>query len=67
MKILQKIALIFTIVGAVNWGLIGFLDFNLVEFLFGDMTMLSRIVYSIVGITGLINIGIYAYDLKEMN
>ena len=57
METLQKICLVVTIVGAVNWGLIGLLDFNLVEALFGNMTALSRIIYSLVGITGLINIG----------
>ena len=57
METLQKICLIFTIIGAVNWGLIGLFDFNLVELIFGQ-DILARIVYSIVGITGLINIGI---------
>lgn len=58
MEILQRIALIFTIVGAVVWGLIGLFDFNLVDFIFGDNSMLSRIVYTLVGICGLINIGL---------
>lgn len=53
MKIIDKIALILIIIGAINWGLIGLFKFNLVELLFGDMTLLSRIVYSLVGITGL--------------
>ena len=58
METLQKTCLVVTIIGAVNWGLIGLLDFDLVAFLFGEMSMLSRIVYTLVGITGLINIGI---------
>lgn len=58
METLQKVALVVTIIGAVNWGLIGLLDFNLVATLFGEGSMLSRIVYTLVGITGLINIGI---------
>lgn len=53
MKIIDKIALILIIIGAINWGLIGLFKFNLVELLFGDMTLLSRIVYSLVGIAGL--------------
>lgn len=57
METLQKTCLIFTIIGAINWGLIGIFDFNLVEAIFGD-DMLARIIYSIVGITGLINIGL---------
>ena len=57
MKTLQKIALFLTIVGAIVWGLIGIFDFNLVEAIFGS-DMLARVIYSIVGITGLINIGL---------
>ena len=56
MEILQKIALVFTIIGAIVWGLIGVFDFNLVATIFGDGTLLSRIIYSLVGIAGLINI-----------
>lgn len=56
METLQKIALVFTVIGAINWGLIGFFDFNLVANLFGDTSMLSRIIYMIVGIAGIINI-----------
>lgn len=58
METIQKVCLVFTIIGAVNWGLIGLFDFNLVTTLFGVGSMLARIVYIIVGITGLINIGI---------
>ncbi len=65
MEILQKTCLVLTIIGAINWGLIGLLDFNLVSFLFGDMSMLSRIVYSLVGIAGLINIGLLFTHLED--
>ena len=41
------------IIGAINWGLIGFFRFDLVAFLFGDMSWLSRIIYAVVGIGGL--------------
>ena len=58
METLQKIALIFTIVGALNWGFIGFFDINLVETLFGEAEMISRIIYAIVGICGIINLGL---------
>lgn len=56
METLQKVALVFTVIGAINWGLIGFFDFNLVTALFGDTSMLTRIIYMIVGIAGIINI-----------
>lgn len=52
-KCLDYTALILTIIGAINWGLIGFFKFNLVTFLFGDMSVISRIIYAIVGICGL--------------
>ena len=53
MKILDYTALILVIVGAINWGLIGFFSFDLVRVLFGDMSLLSRIIYALVGISGL--------------
>ena len=62
MEMLQKTALGITIVGAINWGLIGLLDFNLVNYIFGD-TLISKIIYILVGISGLINIGIYMAHL----
>jgi hypothetical protein len=58
METLQKIALVFTVIGALNWGLVGLLEFDLVAALFGEATMLTRLVYSLVGITGLINVGL---------
>lgn len=65
MATIQKIALVFTIIGALNWGLIGLFEFNLVETLFGNMAIIERIIYVIVGICGLINIGIYFMDLGQ--
>ena len=58
METIQKILLVITIVGAVNWGLIGLLDFDLVAMLFGTASLLSRVVYTLVGICGIVNIGI---------
>ncbi len=52
-------ALTIAIIGAINWGLIGFFKFDLVAFLFGNLTVLSRIVYAIVGICGLYLISVY--------
>lgn len=53
MKVIDTIALILVIIGAINWGLIGLFDFNLVDTLFGVMSVLSRIIYILVGISGL--------------
>ena len=64
METLQKICLVITIIGAINWGLIGILDFNLVETIFGAGTI-SRIIYTLVGITGLINIGILFNHIED--
>ena len=65
METLQKTCLIITIIGALNWGLIGLFDFNLVDTIFGVGSLLSRIIYVIVGICGIVNIGIlfnHIYD-----
>ena len=53
MKTLDYIVLALVIIGAINWGLIGFLNFDLVRMVFGNMSMLSRIIYAAVGIGGL--------------
>lgn len=53
MKIIDKIALVLIIVGALNWGLIALFNFDLVAAIFGDMSVLSRIVYGLVGISGI--------------
>ena len=53
MKVIDKIALALIIIGAINWGLIGIFNFNLVATIFGDVTIISRIVYGLVGLSGL--------------
>jgi uncharacterized protein len=63
MATLQKVALVITIIGALNWGLVGLFQFDLVAALFnGAESVVSRIVYTIVGIAGLINIGLLFDD-----
>lgn len=54
MNILRTIAYVLVLIGAINWGLVGLMDIDLVAMLFGEMTVMSRIVYSIVGISGII-------------
>lgn len=54
------LALTIVIIGAVNWGLIGFLKIDLVALLFGNMNWISRIVYALVGICGLYLISFYS-------
>ena len=54
------------IIGAVNWGLIGFFNLNLVALLFGSMSWLSRIIYGLVGLCGLYLLSFYGlFDRKE--
>ncbi len=58
METVQKILLVITIIGAINWGLIGIMDFDLVASIFGSATFFTKMIYTIVGICGIINIGI---------
>lgn len=53
MKALDIIALVLVIIGAINWGLIGIFGFNLVSAIFGEMSIITRIIYVLVGISGL--------------
>ena len=56
---IQRTALVLTIIGALNWGLIGLFQFDLVASLFGGQdALLSRVIYSLVGLAGLINLGL---------
>lgn len=59
MKTVNYIALALVVIGAINWGLIGFFGFDLIRVLFGDMTVLSRIIYSLVGIAGLYSLSFF--------
>lgn len=65
MNALFKTTLVLSIIGCINWGLVGLFNFNLVEYLLGDGSLLTRIVYVIVMTSGLINIGILTKDLDE--
>lgn len=62
MKAVDIIALILIIIGAINWGLIGFFQFDLVAAIFGEMSTFSRIIYAIIGICGLYSISFFARD-----
>lgn len=53
MKVIDKIALVLIIIGAINWGLIGLFQFDLVATIFGDMSVISRVIYTLVGVSGL--------------
>lgn len=60
LSVADWIALVLMIVGAINWGLVGAFDFNLVAAILGDQTMAARIVYVLVGLAGLYGLSIPA-------
>jgi len=64
MQIIQKLALVLIIIGAINWGLVGLFDFNLVDTLFGVGSIISKIVYILVGISGIIDISLLFNDFE---
>lgn len=64
METIQKIALVLTVIGAVNWGLIGLFDFNLVAMITGNMDAISNIIYILVGIAGIINVMLLFYHYE---
>ena len=64
-KFLQYFALTIAVIGAVNWGLIGFFNLNLVSLLFGSMSWISRIIYGLVGICGLYLFTLYSLVDQE--
>lgn len=59
MKVLYNIVLTFVIIGALNWLLIGIFKFDIVAMLFGEMSVLSRIVYILVDLSGIVSIVLY--------
>ncbi len=68
METIQKTALVFSIIGAIVWLLIGLFSFNLVDYIFIDLLgidSLARIIYIIVGICGLVNIGLLFNHIEE--
>lgn len=66
MKTVQRIALVLTIIGALNWGLVGLFEFDLVASLFGGADqVVSRIIYTLIGLAGVINIGLLFDDFDD--
>lgn len=67
MNTFHKICLVFTIIGAFNWGLVALLDTNLVTVLFGVDTVLTKLVYSIIAISALINSALLFREWTEVD
>lgn len=62
MRIIRNIALLLVNIGALNWGLIGLFEFNLVSTVFGNLSLISRIIYVLVGLSG-----IYAFSFFDFH
>ena len=60
LKAINCVALTLVIIGAINWLLVGLFEFNLVDAIFGSLSVLTRIIYTIVGIAGLWSIAFYS-------
>ena len=65
MAILQKVALVITIIGAIVWGIYGLFDVNIVAKLFNNVTILEKAIYVIVGFCWLINIGLLFTNIED--
>ena len=61
MKVFNAIVLTLIIIGGINWGLIGLFDYNLVDAIFGTMSLASRTIYTLVGVAGIWAIAFYGY------
>lgn len=62
MKTIKVIALLLIIIGGLNWGLVGIFNFDLVAAIFGDMSVVSRVVYTLVGLSAVWTI----FELPKM-
>ena len=65
MNMLLKTTLVLFIIVVINWVLVGIFDFNLVEYLFGAGSLLTRIVYILVGISALVDLYILTKNLDR--
>ncbi|MFB6204383.1 MAG: DUF378 domain-containing protein [Candidatus Nanohaloarchaea archaeon] len=61
---LDWLTLVLVVIGALNWGLVGAVDFNLVAVLFGESSLISRLIYILVGLSGLYQV-YFGYRLSE--
>ncbi len=65
MKAVNAVALLLIIIGGVNWGLVGFFDFNLVDALFGTGSALARVVYAVVGLAAVYKLVVWIIRLSK--
>lgn len=68
MRIIKIIAFILTVIGAINWGLVGLFRFDLVASIFGEMSYITRIIYALVGFSGIYSLfTIYGHLIEDNN
>ncbi len=65
MKVLDVIVTVLLLIGALNWGLVGFFEFNLVSAIFGEAGVWGRVFYAVVGLSALYEIGCFTFGLRE--
>ncbi len=56
---LDVVCLILIIIGAINWGLVGFFNLDLISVIFGNMSMITRIIFAVVGISGIYSLVLF--------
>ena len=61
MRFLHAVILTLVIIGGINWGLIGLFNYNLVDAIFGPMSLMSRVIYTLVGVAGIWAIAFYGH------
>ena len=65
MKAVHVISFVLVVVGAINWGLVGLFNFNLVALVLGSVTWLERLIYVLVGVAGVILMATHKSSCKE--
>ncbi len=66
MKVLDVVCAVLLAIGGINWGLVGFFDFNLISTIFAEIPAVSRVIYALVGLSALYEIGDFAFGYKGM-
>ncbi|MCM2359604.1 MAG: DUF378 domain-containing protein [Geobacteraceae bacterium] len=66
MKVLDMVVAALLAIGGLNWGLVGFFDFNLISALFGEASVISRVIYALIGFGALYEVGDFAFGFKAM-
>lgn len=66
MKVLDVIVAVLLVIGGLNWGLVGFFDYNLLAVIFGEATAITRVLYALFGLSALYEVISVAFDFKAV-